>query len=103
MPPAQPLDPEWVHHELNNLRIAALIARADMHAALMAMEELGKKLGTDTIDGLTIREWHGKARVEALEHEFIQMEDLDPELAAALQAHLDDVKRRNGLEDPPEE
>lgn len=85
---------------ITSLRLSALIARADVTVALTAIEEIGRQLGVETIEDMSVSDWFAKHRVLALEHELVAIENKSSALAAKLQEHLDELKRKGGIIDP---
>jgi hypothetical protein len=89
-----------LNYTIASLRLSALISRADVKVALEGLKEVCRLAGVEAIDGLPLPTWIAQGRQLALEEELFAIEDKEPALAAMLQQHLDDVKKKGGIVDP---
>lgn len=69
-------------------------AQIDLLFALV--EEVGKKGGVTHVEGVPLRDWFQKKKLEELDRMLIATEDKDPATAAALQQIIDESRSRLG-------
>ena len=89
-----------VAYQIDTLHLACLAAQADTRVLLRAIEEIGRSAGGASVQGVPVFEWFERNRGPALQENLRDLEDLNPELAARLQAHIDVIRKKAGLPEP---
>ena len=77
---------------VDRLLASNVLQQAQIENLLTMFEFLGKHVGLKTLDGLSIRDWFQKEKVDQTERILIHFEDKNPAAAALLQNFIDEKR-----------
>jgi hypothetical protein len=77
---------------VDRLLASNVLQQAQIENLITLFEFLGKHVGLSTIDGLSIRDWFQKEKVDQTERILIHFENQNPGAAALLQLFIDEKR-----------
>lgn len=79
---------------VDSLMASALISQVQAELLLSLIETVAGRTNCTQIDGMPLRDWFQKQKVEQLQKALIAIEDSAPAAAAHLQKQIDESERR---------
>ena len=83
-----------LRESVDSLTASVLISQVQAELLLALIEEVAKRTGLTQIDGLPLRDWFQKKKIEQLQRALIAIEDASPAAAAHLEKQIDESERR---------